>query len=665
MFLAPAFMLGLLAVGLPLWLHRFARDTRERQPFASLMLLEQSDAQRSQQRELRYRKLLALRIAWLVALALAFAQFVLPARAPVVGESGATLHIIALDTSLSMRAEGRWSAARAAAERLIGEVRPGDRVMLVAADHRIRVVQGAVDADRAAALLPSVRTLTPTLSRLDYGLLMTSVPAWLVAERLPAKLHLITDLQLSARPQRLADLEVPAGVGLDLIDVAAAAPTVANQAITAIGPSERDPDVVVVRVSGSSAAARELTLLVDGEERARRTLPAGKADISVTFDDLDLGTRDRRLEGRLSAGDALLEDDRFFAVVKRVAPRLLIVAAGNAGDDAAYLAAAVGSLTRPRLAVERRTAESVRNVPFRDYAMVLVSDVGVLSPEVAGNLERYVREGGAVLMTLGPRAAGLAVMPLSGDKKTGDAMVAFGRGKEPARVASVDASHPVLREGERWRNIRFLRRVPIEARAGDQVLMSFEDGTPLLLERRVGTGRLLELTSPLDRDWSDFAVHPLFVRFMAETARYLTGVDTAPLQTTAGATLSAAALTRAGQIFDPSGARVLPLGGVKANTRIVPETQGFYELRGAGRDAWLAVNVDPREASLTRMSAADVKQWQRLRGTQTRGTAPASGPAAASLRPVWLWLLILAAALLFAETVVANFHLRVRREAVS
>ncbi len=73
MWLAPAFLFGLLAIGLPLWLHRFARQTEERRHFPSLMLIEPGEVRRTRRQQLRYLLLLALRIALLAALALAFA----------------------------------------------------------------------------------------------------------------------------------------------------------------------------------------------------------------------------------------------------------------------------------------------------------------------------------------------------------------------------------------------------------------------------------------------------------------------------------------------------------------------------------------------------------------------------------------------------------------
>jgi hypothetical protein len=62
MFLAPAFLLGLLAIGVPIWLHRVARANPTQHPFASLMFVEASETQRTAKRTLRYWLLLSLRI---------------------------------------------------------------------------------------------------------------------------------------------------------------------------------------------------------------------------------------------------------------------------------------------------------------------------------------------------------------------------------------------------------------------------------------------------------------------------------------------------------------------------------------------------------------------------------------------------------------------------
>ena len=73
MWLAPWFLLGLAGLALPVWLHRFARQTDQKLPFASAMFLEPSEIRRSRRHELRYWLLLLLRLLLLALIVLAFA----------------------------------------------------------------------------------------------------------------------------------------------------------------------------------------------------------------------------------------------------------------------------------------------------------------------------------------------------------------------------------------------------------------------------------------------------------------------------------------------------------------------------------------------------------------------------------------------------------------
>ena len=136
----------------------------------------------------------------------------------------------------------------------------------------------------------------------------------------------------------------------------------------------------------------------------------------------------------------------------------------------------------------------------------------------------------------------------------------------------MEQSHPALRDAQGWRSVRFFRYVPIEPLPDDAVLIRFEDGRPLLIERRIGAGRLLVLTSPLDREWNDLAIHPLFVRFVGEAARYLTATAAAP-NISVGSVLPTGVNGRNGaQVFDPTGRRVLALGDTTEQTRLLRRT---------------------------------------------------------------------------------------------
>ena len=75
------------------------------------MLLEQSQIQQSREHTLKYWLLLALRILLLLLLAFAFAQPMLPWRTPPLEAQDRKLHVIVMDTSLSMQQGDHWQKA--------------------------------------------------------------------------------------------------------------------------------------------------------------------------------------------------------------------------------------------------------------------------------------------------------------------------------------------------------------------------------------------------------------------------------------------------------------------------------------------------------------------------------------------------------------------------
>jgi hypothetical protein len=176
---------------------------------------------------------------------------------------------------------------------------------------------------------------------------------------------------------------------------------------------------------------------------------------------------------------------------------------------------------------------------------------------------------------------------------------------------------------------------------------------------------MLVLTAPVDREWNDLAIHPLFVHFIAEAARYLVRGDASAASTTVGSVvLTGLTAAGGGQIFDPRGERVLGLAQTAAADRLIPDQTGFYEIRGNDGVRWVAVNVDARESDLTPLPATFVQRWRAMQMRKAAPSVAATAPATAdakprSLGPAVLWL---AAVLLLAELLLANRYLTIRRE---
>jgi len=689
MFLAPLFLLGLLAIGVPIWLHRVARANPTQHPFASLMFVEASETQRTAKRTLRYWLLLSLRILFLIALILAFAGPLLTERVMSGANANARLHAIVLDSSLSMQQGDRWQRALAEADAVLKDLRSSDRVLLATAQgRRVSVVQSSTPASAAGTVRGVLRALKPGIERLDYGLAMSTADNWLGSPRPPVVLHLISDLQQSAAPLRFADLEPPAQTQLVLHDVGnAAAENVFIQSAQLTTVDTRSLEVTV-RGTAAKPQQRQVLLAIDGKEYGRRTveLPAGGmtaadpdvevegADLTpefgpqavaspsakVLFSDLKLSAGSHRLEVSLDPADALPQDDRFYAVLEHADPKALLVTPQPRTDDVAYFAAAIGSLAAPALQLEERAPDTIGTSALTGFSLMVISDTGGLSDVQAKRIKEYVAAGGSVLATLGTRTS---IEP--------GALLEGWRISEPqqraAAVGEIATTHPVLREAGDWHSVRFFRHRAVQVGDDDKVLIAYEDGGPLLIERTIGAGHMLVLTAPVEREWNDLAIHPLFVRFIAEAARYLVRGDASAASTTVGSVvLTGLTSAGGGQIFDPQGERVLGLAQTAAADRLIPDQTGFYEIRGNDGMRWVAVNVDARESDLTPLPASFVQRWRAMQvrqavatnvGANAAVTAPDAKPR--SLGPAVLWL---AALLLLAELLLANRYLAIRRE---
>jgi hypothetical protein len=178
------------------------------------------------------------------------------------------------------------------------------------------------------------------------------------------------------------------------------------------------------------------------------------------------------------------------------------------------------------------------------YAAVFMANVAKPSEDLARALQRYVEGGGGLFISVGDRVdadawnarcPALLPQPL-GLKRTASA--APGRAPEgetvdlrPAeRLAPLDRRHPLLAgfpaKGDGLASARFFQFMllaPIPDAPGRSVVLRYENGAPALVASDVGRGRVLLLTTTVDREWTDLPIRPGFLPLVQEAARYLAG----------------------------------------------------------------------------------------------------------------------------------------------
>lgn len=665
-FFAPLFLAGLGAIALPVWLHLLQTQTPERQPFSSAMLLKMSEQRIHLRRRLRYLALLALRIALIALLALAFAQPLWERSRNAVAGGDAKEHLIVVDTSLSMGEGDRMARAQAEVRDIVAGLGSGDSARLITAGDTMEILATSAPGteaapDTRAALLQSVEGLTAGASRLDFGALAAGVSELAGAGTQPVVIHLISDFQVSGLPSQFGAL-IPRALNnrsqeMVLHPLAETAP--ANWAVEYVRRSATGIDV---GVRGFSTPARDVTLVLTlndaREERQTRALPAaGVGEFSFPLPAVAFATGDNKVQVTLEAADTLKGDDRRYLVVPNApAEPVPLLTSRVDAPLVRYLSTAFATAAR-QYRLEPATFAGFDARTLERFDWVAIDDLGMVNATLATALADYVSKGGALFAAVGERAAAADTLPVTGHR-TGRAEASAREG-QPFTVGRIDGAHPLLAATDGWRGISVTRILPIEPAADDRVLIALEDGRPLLIEKPLGQGRILLLASSLDNTWNDLPVNPVFVSFVAETARYLSGEQSVSRQQIAGSSLPLALSgASSGQIVDPSGQTVLSLADTRRALDVTLRQTGFYQVYTPGRETLIAVNPDPRESDLSPMTAEQLARW-----TAAATVAPAQAVAAAQNfeQPppleLWRYLAVLLVLVVLAESLLGNRYL--------
>jgi hypothetical protein len=678
-FLAPWFLGGLAALGVPVFVHLLRKHVTIPRPVSSLMFFERGTQSSTRHRRLRYLLLFALRFALLLLLVLAFADPFI--RRPAADANGRLL-LIVLDNSFSMRAGTRFADAKQQALAMLAAKPHSQKAQVMALGGQFAALTQPISDN--AQLRSALESIQPGDGHANFGELGRSIRATGEMVHGPIDLHLFSDMQRTAMPANFADMVVPANVTLALHGVAkgSAPPNWTVESVNA--PAEladpKDPKrsrvQAMVAGFGTPAAEKTVSFVVNGKAIATRkvSIPAnGRA--TVEFAPLDVGYGFNRCEVRIEGGgDGFPADDASVFAIRRLDPeRVLFVHAGNDTRSALYFGAALGAAAQASFVLQSVTAEQTTDLDPSKYAFVVLSDAVTLPSIFEHTLAQYVAKGGSVLIALSTAAGHHARIPLWG----GDVKDAhdYARTGGAATVGQVDFTHPALeqaqpgRDNGGWAETKFFYAAVVDSGRA-RVAARLSDGTPLLLDRQIGEGHVLLFTSGLENLTNDLPLHPVFVAFVDKAARYLSGserlsgsrlVDSFVQLRSAAEPVGEVASV---EVIDPDGHRPLSLSEARTVQTFRLARAGFYQVRFAnGRDAVIGVNPDRRESDLEPI-APDVQQlWSGSKGEASIQTATASGNEA-KYRPVSLWwyVMLLTLVVALAETVLASGYMGTQRE---
>ena len=663
---SPWFLAALAGLGLPFYLHLLKRQTARPKQVSSLMLYESRTQASTRHRKLRYFLLLSLRLAVLLLLIVAFAN-------PFVNRDAATftsnrLLLIVVDNSFSMRAGTRLADAKQAALGVLAG-KGAARGQVAAFGSQLQFLTQAIDDQ--AALRAAVESIQPGDGHGNFGELARAVHAMAASIHTPIELHLFSDMQRSALAGNFSDMALPANV--QFVPHAVATRPEPNWTVESVdAPGQvwgKDAKPVHVRavIAGfhTPAATRTVSLVVNGKTTATKpvAVPAnGRA--AVDFPALEVPYGFNRCEVKIDPADSFPADDQHHFAVERSDPQKALLV-HNYGDSRSplYIGAALSAAAQSAFLLESINANEAADRTPSSYAFIILSDLNNVPALLEHSLSDYVRSGGSLFIAAGTSAGARLQIPIFG------ARIAETRdySRVPDRfmtVGSSDSSFPAVAKAEGWPGVKFFYALAVDP--GDaRVIVRLSDQTPVLLEKRIGEGRVVLFTSGLDNLTNDFPLNPAFVPFIDQIAHYLSGTERQGGARLVDAYLELRNAREQGQgveVTDPEGRRPLTLKEAASAQSIQLTEAGYYQLRLAnGRQNMVGVNPDPKESNLDVIPADVMALWQGKSSTTQNASVPGA-PARQTPESLWWYLMLLLFAAAAAESVLASRYLGTQRE---
>lgn len=589
-FLAPWLLAGSAAVSIPLILHFFYKSRHRKLPWAAMEFLRQSLEETSRRLKFQEWILLALRCLVLLLLALALAR-------PTVSSSGkggrgeAVDAVFAFDVSYSMAArdgeKSRLERAKDAAINVLDNLPPNSTIQILACSDRAvslgpvsprnidqakQIVNGLEVTSLSTDFLPAI---TEAMTALDRG------------QGAQKEIYLFSDMQKSGFDRQTGAVRAKAEELKQRATVLFVRCGDPNRKLTNAVLSDltfpggiphtgaRLPFTAIVKNNGRDPIRNlTVTLEVDGKigekesEAVPEIPPGGAVPVTLTAKLDEAGPR--VVTAKLT-GDDLPGDNRIDRIVPvRDTVRVLIVdgspdprdpresgahflrnaltpvASGLAEDYFVKVTMVAAEDAGPGL-LGAADVCFLCNVPASDADR---PGVAGLTPEFVARLDRFVKDGGGVVIGLGDNVTtdrynlllgskGAKLLPFDLDTlKTAKPDTPFKPAPDSATsyldrfrddpFATVTADVDVL-------SAFGLKEVGTDGR----VLLRFSDQSPAISSKLIGEGEVILLSTGLDTRWTNWpAKAGSYLSFVQFTLAHLTGRGTKRQNQVAGEILS-------------------------------------------------------------------------------------------------------------------------------
>lgn len=552
-FLNPFLLFGAAAIASPIIIHLFMNRRVKKVVWAAMRFLQVSVQKNQKQMNLEDLLLLIMRCALLLLLALALARPAIKGgQAGGIG-GGSQTAVIAIDNSYSMAladsGTSRFDHAKKAAEEIIDSLGGSSSVAVIFFSDTVReaIPEPTVDMGLARKIIRDAK-----LSDRPTDVQPAIVQAQTILKRSPGggkAIYLITDGQAAGWnrmediKKTLADPDVRSKVivvtGRDENNL-----SVSNLRLSSAIPAVGEPvrfEAEVSNFGNTEAANVSIRLSIDGEPPCDQgvidTIPAGTAKGISLFTRLSKpGSHSITAE---IDPDALPTDDhRSIALRAMDDIRVLLVDGDSTKEpretDTFYLRNALtpaAPALRESYYIKTKTISpsELEATKLADYEAVVLANVPDVTEPSLRAIEAYLDLGGGLIIFPGDKTNVSFYNDTLG-KKLGLLPAQFGelRGKADdketfLKLQDRDYEHKIvsiwkdqgagsLSTAQFYRSYELKAETGHTAKAGEpQTVLKYGDGSPAVMERSWGRGRVIQFSSSADTAWNDLPLRPSFV----------------------------------------------------------------------------------------------------------------------------------------------------------
>jgi len=703
-FLQPAFLFGALAAAVPVIIHLIYRRRALVHRFPAMRFLLLADKRTARKFRLAQWLLLALRMLAICLLAFSLARPHLTGsnvQAAALAPPQATVFLV--DNSLSMQyrdgQETRLQRAKTLASRLVQSLALNDSAVVLPLLISEEAANAPVSLSRdQAALQEQLAVLQPSHATVD----------------LPSAFQrAFTLLQESPMPRRrlifLSDFTMHGWEEFHLSQLSVVPENVTLHFIRLGGP-QRDANVLItdVRITEKpfiEHAPLDVTAVV--QNRSAKALRNVRVDLflgsnAVGQQLVDLGPDEQlTVPFRIAAppaglhwgevrleGDGFAEDDRFYYALRTVTPVHVLLVDGDPGtslfdSEIFYLLQALqprGVLGRPLFYPKPIPWEGLEQERLSDYQVIALCNVEALTAQVRQRLYQFVVEGGGgLLFFAGNRVDPVRYNAMFYRSDTLLLPLALGQPtqrpqEQPLAIGTVHTAHEALAtfagEEALLQRGKFYRYVTMEGAntvPGVRMLLALQDGSPLLVDKDLGRGRVLFFAASADRDWTDLPTRTAYVPLIHGLVGYAAHLSAASQRP--GSIMPEATRLLGREEDDGTTVTIRTPDGQERLTHYARDgaltiasytsytVPGIYRLATPARTDFLAVNGTRAESNFEKIQAAELQTRLRplsvvLEEEETLGQA-AAGSALPTKELASLVLLTLVV-VLAVENVCAN-----------